>query len=68
MSYNVHVYLDYRRVIDRVIPHLPRVGDIMRFSKGQYGVVKEVTWCMDEEAQSETQRVNINAKSEGAKS
>jgi len=64
VSFKVHAYLDYKLVLNRTIPHLPRVGDIMRFSDGLYGVVKELTWCMDEDAHSECQRVNINVLTE----
>lgn len=60
--YKVHGYLDNKRVINWRMPHLPRVGDTMRFSDEHYGTVTEVIWCMDESIE-EGQRVNLRIES-----
>lgn len=63
--FKVHAFLDDKRVLNRRLEHIPRAGDIMRLREGQYGIVTEVVWCMDED-DSEGQRVNIRIESEAA--
>ncbi len=60
--YKVHGYLDGKRVINWRMQHLPRCGDTMRFSDENYGTVKEVVWCIDED-DKEGQRVNLRIES-----
>ena len=63
--YKVHGFLDGEKAILGRMEHLPRLGDTMRFSGGQYGKVVEVIWCMDEETPSfEGQRINLRIESE----
>lgn len=61
--YKVHGYLNDTMVIRQRMDHIPRVGDTMRFKGGQYGVVTEVIWCMDED-NLDAQRVNIRIEPE----
>lgn len=56
--FNVHGFLDNKRVINHQMEHIPRVGDTVRFSEEIYGTVTEVIWCMDEK-NYEGQRVNL---------
>jgi len=66
MKFNVHGYLDNKKIIDWTMAHIPRIGDTMRFSGDRYGKVTEVVWCMDEDT-SDGQRVNIRIESLAAK-
>jgi hypothetical protein len=61
--YKAHIFLDGKLMYNRRIAHVPRVGDIVRFSEKTYGVTKEVTFCLDEDF-SDIVRVNIAVVSE----
>jgi hypothetical protein len=61
--FQVHGFLDNKKVIDWRMNEIPRVGDTMRFSGERYGKVTEIIWVMDEPIQA-GQRVNIRIESE----
>lgn len=60
--FNVHCYLDGKRIGGCLYQHVPRVGDTMRFEGDRYGKVTEVIWCMDEPT-IKWQRVNPRVES-----
>lgn len=63
--YKVHGYVGEVRRISRMMHGIPRVGDTVRFSDAEFGIVTEIVWCMDEDEPYEmAQRVNIRIKSE----
>ena len=64
--YQVHGFLDDKLVIQWTMPHIPRVGETIRFSDKKYGIVTEIIWCMDEKDPqiAGLQRVNIRIESE----
>jgi hypothetical protein len=62
MTFSVHGFLDDKKVIRRIMEHIPATGDTVRFSDTCYGTVKEVIWCMDEPA-TPFQRINLRIES-----
>jgi hypothetical protein len=60
--FNVHCYLDGKRIGGRLYQYVSRVGDTMRFEGDRYGEVTEVIWCMDEPT-VDGQRVNLRVES-----
>ena len=60
--FNIHCYLDGKRVGGFLYQGVPRVGDTIRFSGERYGAVKEVIWCADEPA-TDGQRINLRLES-----
>lgn len=63
MTYKVHGFLNNKRVLQRRLEHLPRIGDTVRLDEKRYVKVTEIVWCMDED-ESEGQRVNIGMETE----
>jgi len=61
--YKVHVFYNDQKIIQQSMEHIPAKGDTMRFSDEEYGIVKEVIWCMDEE-KCPFQRINIRTETE----
>lgn len=59
--FNVHGFLNNRKVIDWHLPHIPNVGDTVRLNQDTYATVTEVIWCLDEpiDQDMKAQRVNI---------
>jgi hypothetical protein len=60
--FNMHCYLDGKRIGGFLCQHVPRAGDTMRFGGDRYGKVTEVIWCMDEPT-IHGQRVNLRVES-----
>lgn len=56
--FKVHGYLDNKLVMNCSTPHIPSVGDTVRFNATSYGTVTEVIWCLDE-PDGYGQRVNL---------
>lgn len=63
MTYKVHGFLDNKKVINRRMDHIPRMGETVRLSDVQLAVVTEVIWCMDEDANPDWQRINLRMES-----
>ncbi len=68
--YKVHGYVDGVKKFDRLMSHLPRLSDTIRFTgdcpkNDTYGTVTEVIWCMDEpNCPKEWQRINLRIEME----
>lgn len=65
--YKVHGFLDSVQILNKLLPHLPRLGDTMRFAGERYGIVTEVIWCMDEDDQGYPdtwQRINLRIETD----
>ena len=61
--YQVHGFLDDKKIINQRMAHLPRCGDTMRFAGEKYGKVTEVIWAMDEDDCIGAQRINMRIES-----
>lgn len=63
MTVYAHIFVDQKRKGNRIMNHIPRVGDTVRVSETTYGKVYEVVWCFDE-TNPIGERVNIGIETE----
>lgn len=61
----IHAFVDGKKR-HLALPYLPRCGDTIRFGHEQYGIVKEVVWCLDEtdDYPRDYQRINLRIEME----